>query len=185
MLLLALVMVVVALSIVHAAPKDCQSVSGYIIGDGHDIRQTTVNSQKECCDMCRGEEGCKSWTFHSNTNACWIHDKSSGSWKEESGVVSGVPSGDLPPRPAPTGEGGGFACSAPGDLSKFKFCDNSLSIDERLTDLVPRINISDMASQLTARQCDSVDSIGVPSYYWYVVRKCPRAIHYSLLCGNS
>eukprot|EP00940_MAST-03C_sp_MAST-3C-sp2_P001367 g1367.t1 len=164
-----LTIAVIMLMATTRALDECQSVTGYVVGDGHDIRQTSADSQSKCCDLCKAEQECASWTFHLDNKICWLHDKSTGAWRQESNVVSGVPSGKLPPRPAPVGSGGDYACSDP-DLSEFKFCDRSLSIEQRLDDLVPRINISDMASQLTARQCDAIETIGVPSYYCIVER---------------
>jgi hypothetical protein len=39
-------------------------------------------------------------------------------------------------------------------------------MDERLDDLVPRVAVSDIAYQLTARQSTPLDELGLPSYYW-------------------
>ena len=64
----------------------------------------------------------------------------------------------------PTGMGTGYACDE--SHSSFKFCDTTLSLEERVEDLVSRINVSDFASQLTARQSDALEELGVPSYYW-------------------
>ena len=60
--------------------------------------------------------------------------------------------------------GTGYACGE--NHSSYKFCDTSLSLEERLDDLVNRIDVSQFASQLTARQSDAMEDLGVPSYYW-------------------
>lgn len=59
----------------------------------------------------------------------------------------------------------GYACAGAG-ADKFKFCDTKLSLDERLDDLVPRINNSVAGQQLTARESAELPGIGLPSYYW-------------------
>jgi beta-glucosidase-like glycosyl hydrolase len=41
-----------------------------------------------------------------------------------------------------------------------------LDLDVRVADLVGRIEVPEMASQLTARQCSALSRLGIPSYYW-------------------
>lgn len=48
----------------------------------------------------------------------------------------------------------------------FPFCDVSLSMHERLTDLVDRITMGEAAYQLTARESKALPDIGLPAYYW-------------------
>lgn len=48
----------------------------------------------------------------------------------------------------------------------FGFCDTSLSVEDRLADLVPRVNLSDAGHQLTAREGPAIPELGLPSYYW-------------------
>jgi beta-glucosidase-like glycosyl hydrolase len=39
-------------------------------------------------------------------------------------------------------------------------------MDERLDDLIQRVEVDEIALELTARQSEPIDRIGVPSYYW-------------------
>ena len=67
-------------------------------------------------------------------------------------------------------DAGVTACVPPHD--KYRFCDTSLSIDERVMDLVKRIPDSSKANLLTARGKEmhkgreALPNLGVPSYYW-------------------
>jgi len=81
----------------------CSStVTNQILGSGHNLgKATKADDAGGCCKLCQGESKCKSWTFHTDgTKACWLHTSASG-WSFQGGVVSGVPSGDLPPAPVP------------------------------------------------------------------------------------
>ena len=40
------------------------------------------------------------------------------------------------------------------------------SLDDRLDDLVARVQPADISYQLTARQSTPLDYLGLPSYYW-------------------
>jgi hypothetical protein len=64
-----------------------------------------------------------------------------------------------------------FGCLPPHD--KLPFCDSSLSVHERVLDLVSRVNDSDKPNLLTARgkggggtHMQSIPALGVPAYYW-------------------
>jgi len=72
----------------------------------------------------------------------------------------------LPPSPPPGPSPGvpNTACHPPHDT--FKFCDTTLTLSERLDDLVPRVNVTDIASQLTARESSGLGYLGIPAYYW-------------------
>ncbi len=136
--------------------------------------QSAAATQGACCALCQKDHRCKSWTYHDD-KTCWLHSEI-GPSKRESGAVSGVPSGKLPPIPPPapphhgdSGMGvpsGPDACSPGTNGTKYKFCDHSLSMDERLDDLIQRVEVDEIALELTARQSEPIDRIGVPSYYW-------------------
>jgi beta-glucosidase-like glycosyl hydrolase len=53
-----------------------------------------------------------------------------------------------------------------GSNASFSFCDTGLSLEARLDDLVKRIEVDEIASQLTARICSALPRLGIPSYYW-------------------
>jgi len=51
-------------------------------------------------------------------------------------------------------------------VAKLPFCDPSLTHEQRLDDLVPRVNVSEMGSQLTARESSALERLGIPAYYY-------------------
>ena len=48
----------------------------------------------------------------------------------------------------------------------YPFCNMSLSIDDRVHDLITRIQDSDKPGLLTARGNKGLPDLGIPSYYW-------------------
>jgi hypothetical protein len=56
------------------------------------------------------------------------------------------------------------------DLTDFPFCNTSLPIDDRVWDLVSRIQDDEKAALLTARGpggvLKDIPRLGVPTYYW-------------------
>ena len=64
---------------------------------------------------------------------------------------------------------GAAACSLPGHTS-YAFCNTSLSLEDRVNDLISRIHDEDKPNLLTARGgphgMQALDYIGVPQYYW-------------------
>ena len=129
-----------------------------VIGSGHDLGQTKEATSDDCCEKCTGTADCLSWTWHTDTHACWVHSSAEGR-KSEHGAVSGVRNGPIPAASA------WYACNT-SSASTFKFCDTSLTIDERVDDLVARVTIEEAGPQLTARESPAIDRLGVPSYYW-------------------
>ena len=78
------------------------------------------------------------------------------------------PSPSPGPRPGPKPKTDGYntACAQPGDAATWPFCDASLSHEQRLADLVPRISAAEAGSQLTARESSSLPRLGIPAYYY-------------------
>eukprot|EP00750_Incisomonas_marina_P026433 INCI5908.12.p1 GENE.INCI5908.12~~INCI5908.12.p1 ORF type:complete len:877 (+),score=138.79 INCI5908.12:217-2847(+) len=66
------------------------------------------------------------------------------------------PSGSLPPGPA---------CSQAA-AQKWPFCNTSLPLDDRISDLVDRITLQEAGPLLTARQSPAVPRLGIPAFYW-------------------
>jgi beta-glucosidase len=60
---------------------------------------------------------------------------------------------------------GGPACSQAA-AKKWKFCDVTAPLDERVTDLVERITLEEAGPLLTARESPEIPRLGVPSFYW-------------------
>lgn len=142
----------------------CTTHSDGFWGSGHDLRMIVTSSATGCCAACRSDTACGSWVWHTDLHECYLHTSADG-YVTASNVVAGVPSGPLPPVPPVPGEYvDGFACRDPGAAQEYKFCDPSLSLDERLADLVPRIADDEAGAQLTARQSPNISRIGLPSY---------------------
>jgi beta-glucosidase-like glycosyl hydrolase len=143
----------------------CNVTSDQIFGYGNDIVHFNVNTTADCCAGCNKEPRCRAWNVDHNAVTkdgllpCWLH--SSTVVHERKGATSGLRSTPLPP---PTKDGW-YPC-ANKDASKFKFCDTSLSIDDRLADLVPRISTKLAGGQLTARESPAVEEFSLPAYYW-------------------
>ena len=69
-------------------------------------------------------------------------------------------------------DAGVTACVPGKGFDHFPFCNTSLSIDQRVTDLIGRIDDTDKPNLLTARGHlknrgrQALPKLGVPSYYW-------------------
>ena len=66
-----------------------------------------------------------------------------------------------------------FGCSGP-KASSLKYCDRTLSHEQRAEALAAMIPLNITGQQLTARQSPAVPSIELPAYYW--VRLFPRCV---------
>ena len=157
----------------HAAPQlaapQCATVKNVMLS-GPNIQAEKAASLGECCSRCQANKKCHAFAFHTDKTAlCWLHGPISGS-EGQMNVISGVPSGSLPPLPPPPSPmgvpSGPDACSAGTNGTGMKFCDHTLPMDARLDDLVQRIELDEIALELTARQSEPIKRIGVPSYYW-------------------
>eukprot|EP01047_Picozoa_sp_COSAG01_P116489 COSAG01_NODE_45153_length_412_cov_0.651757_1_plen_115_part_10 len=86
-----------------AAAPNCSSVADTILGFGHNLAQTRAIGEGGCCEACRRNPRCQSWTFHptgSAAHTCYLHG-SVGPSSHVKGVVSGVPKGPVPKGPVP------------------------------------------------------------------------------------
>ena len=90
---------------------------------------------------------------------CWLHSRATPVTKaKKPGRISGRCARGPPPPPP-------RACSG-GNYSHYPFCDTKLSVNERVADLVSRINDNDKPALLTARAVQDLPYVGVPAYYW-------------------
>ena len=68
--------------------------------------------------------------------------------------------------PPPPGPGlNGTACSQP-ESAAWAFCNRSLTVEERVADLVARLSLYEIGPQLTARHSPAIPRLGLPAYYW-------------------
>ena len=68
----------------------------------------------------------------------------------------GPPQPPLPPGPA---------CSQAASHA-FGFCNTSLSLEERVADLVGRLSVEEAGALLTARESPEIPRLGIPAFYW-------------------
>jgi beta-glucosidase-like glycosyl hydrolase len=73
--------------------------------------------------------------------------------------------GPLPPAPVGPPLAPGRACSQP-EVRGLPFCNASLPRAARVADLVSRLSLSELASQLQARSSSAVPRLGLPPFYW-------------------
>ena len=73
--------------------------------------------------------------------------------------------GPLPPAPVGPPLAAGRACSQP-EVRALPFCNTSLPRAARVADLVARLSLSELASQLQARSSAAVPRLGLPPFYW-------------------
>lgn len=149
------------------------------------IRTVQVRNYGACCTACIAEPRCCAFTFDGLLNdtsgghvPCFLKDNYQqqgpcNSHPHQKGCVSGIVPGRQPSPVPPPGphhhppvSGYNTACKGPSDAAKWAFCDTSLPREQRLADLVSRINISEMGSQLTARESSALERLGIPAYYY-------------------
>ena len=167
----------ICLALAAIAATACNVTTGVVMGVGRDITSVKATSQDDCCSKCNAQ-GCACWTFHSagiQKDTCWLHSACSPT-KQETGAVSGTRDGPMPPTPPPSPQPGWYPCTTNVSAS-FKFCDTTLDLDTRVSDLVSRVTTAEAGAQLTARQSPSIAALGLPAYYWVGVLLC-AIFHY-------
>ncbi|GMH92933.1 hypothetical protein TL16_g12494 [Triparma laevis f. inornata] len=126
-----------------------------------------INNTKsvgDCCDACSSNEDCLAFTYEGDTETCSLKDdyffKDIGTEFTQSAIFPGrmSPYGDGPiPR----------ACSTP-ETNTYPFCDETLTTQNRVNDLIQRLTLDQKAKMMTARQSPDggVKELGVPEYDW-------------------
>ena len=154
-----------------AAAQQCTQQANTIIGDGM-VKQTTATSADDCCSKCFDfGYGCQAFTFQPSAGACFLKDNASGA-RSQTDRISGAPGAG--PRPTPNVTVATRACQPPHDT--YAFCDASKSLDERLDDLIGRLQDDEIPPLLTAREGGggspgppgNISRLGIPEYDWGV-----------------
>eukprot|EP00039_Didymoeca_costata_P005612 m.83066 g.83066 ORF g.83066 m.83066 type:complete len:896 (-) comp12900_c0_seq1:42-2729(-) len=189
---LFIVAVVVAVSV-----SRCTSSLQCILDDGVDYDHYDIvpriyhnaSSVSECCNLCQQNSHCNFFTYEEHHDDmvlenCWLKTSDKGRHPmagRVSGSVGRVPPTPHPtpsPAPSPSPPGVNRACSH-GET--YPFCNTSLSINERVMDLISRIHDADKPSLMTARHSAPLPYLGVPAYDWGV-----NSIHGDQVsCGTS
>lgn len=96
-------------------------------------------------------------------------------------VYNSTCTGPMPPPPGPGLNG--TACSQP-ESAALAFCNKSLTVEERVADLVARLTLYEIGPQLTARSSPAIPRLGIPSYYWGLnfVHGVTNAVDGGVLC---
>jgi hypothetical protein len=121
----------------------------------------------DCCTLCIKQWNCVAYTYATDgTKSCFLKDNLLGNHSSPnrvSGVYTGPPR-PIPPPPTPVPIA--RACVAPHD--KYPFCDTSLSMEDRITNLISLIELDEIPPLLTARESPrgNISRIGLPEYDW-------------------
>jgi len=136
----------------------CSSAGAVQLGSWQ-IDTVPASSLAECCDACGAEPRCRAFSFSPGHCTLAGNTQNMG--------PSDKPTSYLAPqrKPAPPA-GYNTACREPGAATKWPFCNVTLPREQRLADLVARVNLSEIGSQLTARQSEPLPRLGIPSYYY-------------------
>jgi len=141
-------------ALIVGVSADCEYVENELIGRGS-ITMKNTSSSEECCALCNANSDCYAFTFEPD-GSCWLKDNTAKVGHKDKAI-----SGTVGKTPPPWG----YACLTTNS-SKYKFCDSSLSISDRLNDLVPRISLNNIGKELTARESSTIAELGLPPYYW-------------------
>ena len=172
-----------ALSTVQAF--SCVQDPGYDY-DGYDIEPRlyfTLPTPEDCCQACLNDTQCKYFSFMpgcyphcSGKENCWL--KTSNKGRRPNNRISGTrphvptpptpaPPPTVPPTPSPMSINQACENTNPA-LNKFPFCNTSLTIDQRVADLVGRLASKEKPALMTARHSAPIHSLGIPAYDWGV-----------------
>jgi hypothetical protein len=140
-----------------SAAGTCSAAAGVQLGSWEIEVVTSAKTLADCCAACGAEPRCAAFQF--SPGHCTLQ-----------GNVQNMGPGDgsylAPAQRPPLPSGYNTACRGQNAATNWPFCNTSLSHDERLDDLVARINMSEAGSQLTARQSSALPRLGIPSYYY-------------------
>ena len=150
--------------------QTCDETKDVIIGSGFVKELQNVASSGDCCSACYDfGYGCQAYTYEPSTKICFLKDNTKMGNKT-SDRVSGKPGAG--PRPAGNKTVSTRACLPPHDT--YPFCNTSLSIEERVDDLISRLNDDEIPPLLTAREGGggspgppgNISRLGLPEYDW-------------------
>ena len=183
--LLVFLVLTAAATAAAAAGTTCSAKTGVIIGQSS-IKTLHTASANECCAECYAYGyGCKAYTFVKSTTTCYLKDNTNGV-TPSAGRTSGSPK-TAPPLP-PGNTVATRAC-LPGKTDSFPFCNVSLSIEERVENLISLLNDDEIPPLLTAREGGggspgppgNISRIGLPEYDWGV--NCIHGVQTT--CGTT
>jgi hypothetical protein len=131
-----------------------------------------TNTSAECCSLCQTHTACNFFTWmpqKTGNENCWLKSSDAGK-RAMHGRVSGSsgrtpPSPPPSPQPSPPSPPGVHRACAPG-FNGYPFCNTSLTIAERVADLVGRIEPGEKPNLMTARHSSPLPRLGVPAYDW-------------------
>jgi hypothetical protein len=145
----------------------------------------------DCCNACANNTKCKVFTFMKNSyphptgkENCWLKTSASGKKHDEgkdSGSIPAVPTPPTPPIPQPTPAPVHINRACDSDHSSYAFCNTTLPLAARVSDLVGRISSNEKPNLMTARHSSPLPNLGIPAYDWGV-----NSIHGTQVsCGTN
>jgi hypothetical protein len=148
------------------AISSCSFAKDVVYGNGNNVgKAQKVQDADACCNLCNGNSKCGTWAFGTTDGKCYLHGLNDFTPTQKPDRISGNRSTTpAAPTPAPAPIAPVMACT--GNYSHFPFCNASMSLDERINDLLSRIPDERKPDVLTARNPTPFESIGVPTYYW-------------------
>jgi len=148
---------VVAAGASHAADSaTCNFVPGRVIGSGS-LASVAAADAADCCNKCYDYPGCIAFTFADNTAECYLKDNIYSDDQHANHTSGTYQSKTVATR----------ACHTAGHTD-YPFCNTTLSLDERVRDLIGRLRPDEKAPLLTARESPlgGVPRLGLPEYDW-------------------
>ena len=169
------------------ASTTCTLKKNLIIGTGS-IKIINTHSTNECCAECYAfGYSCKAFTYQLSTGTCYLKDNfktSTPSTDRTSGITSSSPT----PAPLPNHTKTTRAC-LPGISDHYPFCNTSLTLEERVDNLISLLKPEEIPALLTAREggggspgpAGNISRIGLPEYDWGV--NCIHGVQTT--CGTN
>ena len=161
--------VLVILSLSYGWASQCSLTNNMIIGEGSVKKISNIASADDCCSECFNYGyGCQSFTYQPSTKECFLKDNCKGKTSMND-RVSGTTSVNPPPD-HPNSTVSTRACQPPHHL--YDFCNTSLSLDERVANLIELLNDTEIPPLLTAREGGggspgppgNISRLGIPEY---------------------
>lgn len=114
---------------------------------------------QDCCDACNTDDACKAWNFVVDGNTCYLHTATEPV-VQQPGHIAGTKG----PAPSPVPFPPSVDCQS-SPQKDFPFCDSSLHVAARATDLVGRLTLDEKIAQ-TSTIAPAISRLGINAYNW-------------------
>jgi hypothetical protein len=134
---------------------------------GHDLQRGN-HTLSEAQSICAGLKGCHGFTYHlmdqNLTSTAEMYFKSSFYVNFDSTWSTYLM--DAPPSPPPTPKLVNPCTNASSAMSKLKWCDPAVPIDERVNDMISRMSVNEKIGALRD-EANPIPSLELPFYNWW------------------